>query len=63
LIYTTALIALGFAVLAFSEFAVIRHLGALTAGLMVLCLLADTLLLPAMLSRLQTSPDGARPGA
>ena len=61
LIYTTALVALGFGVLAFSDFAVIRHLGILTAGLMVLCLLADLLLLPAMLSRLQASPEGVRP--
>jgi hypothetical protein len=60
LIYTTALVALGFAVLAFSDFTFIRHLGILTAGLMVLCLLADFLLLPAMLSRLQTAPEGVR---
>ena len=60
LIYTTALVALGFAVLAFSDFTFIRHLGILTAGLMVLCLLADFLLLPAMLSRLQTSPVGVK---
>lgn len=60
LIYTTALVALGFGVLAFSDFTVIRHLGILTAGLMVLCLLADFLLLPAMLSRLHPSPEGVR---
>jgi predicted RND superfamily exporter protein len=60
LIYTTALVALGFAVLAFSDFTFVRHLGILTAGLMVLCLLADFLLLPAMLSRLQTSPVGVK---
>jgi hypothetical protein len=58
LIYTTVLVALGFGVLAFSSFAVIHHLGILTAGLMILCLLADLLLLPAMLSRLQRSPEG-----
>ena len=63
LIYTTALVALGFAVLAFSDFTFIRHLGVLTAGLMVLCLLADFLLLPAMLSRLQAPPGGAGSGA
>jgi predicted RND superfamily exporter protein len=60
LIYTTALVALGFGVLAFSDFTFVRHLGILTAGLMVLCLLADLLLLPAMLSRLQPSPEGVR---
>ncbi len=63
LIYTTVLVALGFGVLAFSNFAVIRHLGILTAALMVLCLLADLLLLPAMLSRLKASPEGIGPSA
>jgi predicted RND superfamily exporter protein len=58
LVYTTALVALGFSVLAFSDFTFIRHLGILTAGLMVLCLLADLLLLPALLSRLQAPPEG-----
>jgi predicted RND superfamily exporter protein len=55
LIYTTATVALGFAVLALSDFFPIRNLGLLTAGLMIICLLADTLLLPAMLSRLDAS--------
>jgi len=57
LIYTTVLIALGFSVLAFSNFSLIRHLGTLTAGLMVLCLLADLFLLPAMLSNLPDAPE------
>ena len=56
-----SLVALGFGVLAFSDFAFIRHLGILTAGLMVLCLLADLLLLPVLLLRLKASPEGARP--
>ena len=60
LIYTTVVVALGFATLALSDFAVIRNLGVLTAGLMVLCLLADLLLLPAMLSRVQTAPERLR---
>jgi hypothetical protein len=60
LLYTTTLVALGFAVLAFSRFAVIHRLGILTAGLMVLCLLADLLLLPAMLSRLRAPAEGVR---
>jgi predicted RND superfamily exporter protein len=47
-----------FSVLAFSDFTFIRHLGILTAGLMILCLLADLLLLPAMLLRLRTPPEG-----
>jgi predicted RND superfamily exporter protein len=50
-------VTLGFAVLALSDFTFIRHLGLLTAGLMITCLLADSLLLPAMLSRLDDSPD------
>jgi predicted RND superfamily exporter protein len=57
LVYTTTLIALGFGVLAFSDFSFIRHLGALTAGLMILCLLADLFLLPAMLSNLPDAPE------
>ncbi|MBW2541453.1 MAG: MMPL family transporter [Deltaproteobacteria bacterium] len=58
LIYTTAVVALGFAVLAFSDFTFIRALGVLTAVLMILCLLADLLLLPAMLIRLGAPPEG-----
>ncbi len=54
LIYTTAVVALGFSALAFSDFTFIRHLGILTATLMILCLLADLLLLPAMLLCLRT---------
>lgn len=57
LVYTTVTVTLGFAVLALSDFTPIRHLGLLTAGLMITCLLADSLLLPAMLSRLDDSPD------
>jgi predicted RND superfamily exporter protein len=49
LVFTTLAVALGFAVLSFSELAFIRHLGRLTAGIMVLCLLADVILLPALL--------------
>jgi predicted RND superfamily exporter protein len=62
LFYTTAVVALGFSVLAFSDFTFIRHLGILTAVLMVLCLLADILLLPALLSRMKAPPErvGAR---
>jgi predicted RND superfamily exporter protein len=58
LIYTTAVVALGFSALAFSDFTFIRHLGILTATLMILCLLADLLLLPAMLLCLRTPPKG-----
>lgn len=47
--YTTLVVALGFGVLGFSEFTFTRNLGLLTAGIMVLCFVADTLLLPAVL--------------
>lgn len=46
---TTAIIVVGFAVLALSEFTLIRNLGLVTSGLVVLCLLADVTLLPALL--------------
>jgi len=62
LVYASALVALGFAMLAFSDFSFIRNLGMLTAGLMVVCLLADLLLLPAMLSRL-SAPRESETGA
>jgi hypothetical protein len=48
-VLTTVAITLGFAVLGASEFTLIRHFGLVTAGLMVLCLLADLLLLPVLL--------------
>jgi predicted RND superfamily exporter protein len=57
LVYTTATVTLGFTMLALSDFTFIRHLGLLTAGLMMICLLADSLLLPAMLSRLDGVPS------
>jgi hypothetical protein len=56
LVFTTLAVTLGFAVLAFSNFTLIRHLGLMTGGLMILCLLADLLLLPALLSGLGESP-------
>jgi hypothetical protein len=43
------MIAAGFFVLAFSEFTITRNLGLLTGGIMLLCLLADVTLLPALL--------------
>ena len=63
LVYTTLSVTLGFAVLAVSDFTFIRHLGLLTASLMVICLLADSLLLPAMLSRLDATPPSVSPNA
>lgn len=51
LVLTTAAIGLGFAVLASSSFAFVRNLGLVVVGVMVVCLLADTALLPALLYR------------
>ena len=49
MIYTTTAVGIGFAVLGISRFTLVEHLGLLTAAIMVLCLLADLLLLPALL--------------
>jgi len=48
---TTVAVGGGFAILGVSVFLPIRHLGFLTAGILVLCLLADLFLLPALLGR------------
>jgi predicted RND superfamily exporter protein len=48
-VFTTVTIGVGFAVFGFSTLVFTRHLGLVTAGIMVLCLLADVLLLPALL--------------
>jgi predicted RND superfamily exporter protein len=49
IVFTTLTIGLGFAVFGFSTLVFTRHLGLVTSGIMVLCLLADILLLPALL--------------
>ncbi|MDG2334908.1 MAG: MMPL family transporter [Myxococcota bacterium] len=54
---TTVMIAGAFLVLGFSEFSIARNLGLLTSGIMVLCFLADTSLLPALLVRRSPSTD------
>jgi predicted RND superfamily exporter protein len=48
-VFTTIIVSAGFLVLGFSRFALIRNLGVVTSVVMVLCLLADVLLLPALL--------------
>ena len=48
-VFTTLIIGAGFAVFGFSTLVFTRHLGLVTSGIMVLCLLADILLLPALL--------------
>jgi hypothetical protein len=50
LVFSTVLIAVGFGVIAFSEFSLTRNLGWVTALIVVLCLVADITLLPALLS-------------
>jgi predicted RND superfamily exporter protein len=47
--YTTIVVALGFAVLGLSGLMFTRNLGLLTACVLVLCLVADVILLPALL--------------
>jgi predicted RND superfamily exporter protein len=49
IVFTSVAIAAGFSALAFSQFTFIRHLGVLTAGVMLLCLLSNATLLAALL--------------
>lgn len=49
LVYTTIVIAIGFSVLTLSEYVLIRSFGAMTGGVVLVCLLADIVLLPALL--------------
>jgi predicted RND superfamily exporter protein len=49
LLYTTVVIAVGFAAFTLSEFSFTKSIGALTGSVMVLCLVADLTLLPALL--------------
>lgn len=49
LLFTTVSIGLGFAVLALSQFTLVRSLGVITASMMALCFLADVTLLPPLL--------------
>ncbi len=51
---TTLAIGLGFAVLAFSEIALIRNLGATMVAAVVVCLVADSTLLVALLHKIRT---------
>ena len=48
-VLTTIAISLGFGLIGFSEFVLTRNVGLLLAGVTVVCLLADLLLLPALL--------------
>lgn len=60
LVYTSVAIAAGFLVLALSEFMLTRNLGGVTAVVVVICLVADTTLLPAVLLG-QDGKDAASP--
>jgi predicted RND superfamily exporter protein len=60
LAYTTLAVALGFAVLAVSDFTLTRNLGILTSGVMLLCLAADLLLLPVLLIRVSRAPESKK---
>ncbi|MCP5056997.1 MAG: MMPL family transporter [bacterium] len=51
-VYSTAVVSLSFLILGLSEFTFTRNLGLLTAAILVLCLVADATLLPALLVRL-----------
>jgi len=56
--FTTAVTMTGFTVLGFSDFALIRNLGLVTSAVMALCLLADVLLFPSLLSLTEVAPGG-----
>jgi predicted RND superfamily exporter protein len=49
---TTAMISVAFFILGFSDFTITRNLGLLTGGIMLICLLADITLLPALLLKM-----------
>jgi predicted RND superfamily exporter protein len=59
-VFTTLAVAIGFGLLGFSQFTFTRNLGLLVAGTMVVCLLADLVLLPSLLARLQPSSSPGR---
>ena len=52
---TTAMISVAFVVLGFSQFTITRNLGLLTSGIMMVCLLTDITLLPALLLRIPSA--------
>ena len=53
MVVTAGMLAIGFLVIALSEFATLREFGALSAATMVICLVGDVLLLPALVTRLR----------
>jgi predicted RND superfamily exporter protein len=64
LVLTTVAVGLGFGLLGLSRFTFTRNLGLLIAGVMGVCLLADLILLPALLGRLpRARPAGSSPAS
>lgn len=53
MVVTAGMLAIGFLVIALSEFATLREFGALSAATMGICLVGDVLLLPALVTRLR----------
>jgi predicted RND superfamily exporter protein len=51
LVATTVTIAVGFGILGFAEISLVKNLGLMMAGAALICLAADTLLLPALMLR------------
>jgi predicted RND superfamily exporter protein len=56
-VYSAIVISLSFAIFALSEFHFTRDMGLLMAGVMLVCMLADLTLLPALLLRLKASRE------
>jgi len=54
LVYSTVAISCGFAVLGASNFSLIRNLGTVTAGMVVICLIADLTVLPILLDSINS---------
>jgi hypothetical protein len=59
-VFTSVIVGIGFAVLGFSQFSFTRNLGLLISGIMVVCLLANALLLPVLLMRFAGAPTSER---
>ncbi len=57
---STLVVSAGFFVLGVSDFTLTRNLGVLTASAMIVCLIADLTLLPALLRRWGPGPVAAR---
>lgn len=63
LVYTTVAIVIGFGVLGLSSFSATRNLGLVTAALVSICLIADVMLLPALLLRYDSGESNLKSGS